>query len=156
MILFNAKTPRIVKCRTKWQAGDYFGAVWSLFNGLPNLMWPGGELAYNRMIKEARRKYGHPNDIRNWRMILWRELFHLVGGLGVFGCLYGFYILLEITLGHDTALLIYLWLSSFIAVWYIFKELILDVHDNGDEVFTKDFIDLLAWVSPLFLILALK
>ena len=142
--------PRWQWIKDEWAAGNKKQAVLTFINGFPNMVYPGGESAYDAMCAEYEKKYGSADDLRAWKNVCWRELWHFVGGviLGIpnipivlLGCPLLAAILPSITLGAMG--------------W---KEITQDGLKDRGYLMPKDFLDALMWAlgasSWLLLLLA--
>lgn len=109
---------------------------------------PRGEPSYNRLLEIAVEKWGNYNDLRNWKNVVWRELWHLIGACFFFIPQYGLYLLARLlldcpfvgTLGFALG-----WLPML--AFYYHKEFVADVKGDG-RLNAKNFIDLAVWHIP--------
>lgn len=142
-----------------WSRKTYFKAINFLFGCLPNITYPireefNGELrergqpSYDTMLRKAIIKYGHYNDIRNWKNIIWRQVFHFIGAAIAFIVPFLAYKLANYFINNESLSIIFFmffWLPHMFFQWK--KELIDDVKIDG-KFFLKNVIDLIVWHSP--------
>lgn len=129
--------PRWQWVKDEWAAGNKLQAVLTFVNGFPNMAYPGGESAYDAMCADYEQKYGSADDLRAWKNVLWREMWHLAGGI-ILGLL---------------NLPLILWAPSWckwvipaiVQVSFLYKEIALDGLRDRTFLMPKDFLDALMW-----------
>ena len=137
-----------------WNRKTYFKTINFLFGCLPNITYPvreefNGELrergqpSYDTMLRKAIINYGHYNDIRNWKNIIWRQVFHFIGAVTAFIVPFLAYKLANYFLNSESLSIVFFmlfWLPHMFFQWK--KELIDDVKIDG-KFFLKNIIDLI-------------
>lgn len=140
---------------TLWRNKEYLKAITVLLNRLPNITYPlkeqdkeRGEPSYNALLKEATKKYGHYNDLRNWKNVVWRELFHFIGATFALIIPALSYAIAHYFTKNDFVAICFfmlLWVPHMLLNWK--KELIDDPQLDG-RFFAKNILDLLFWHLP--------
>jgi hypothetical protein len=142
-----------------WENKQYFKAINYLFGCLPNITYPlreefNGELrergqpSYDTMLRKAIIKYGHYNDIRNWKNVVWRQIFHFIGAVAAFVVPFAAYKTANYFTDNGSLSVVFFmlfWLPHMFFHWN--KELIQDVQHDG-KFFLKNVVDLIVWHSP--------
>lgn len=132
--------------KTAWMAGNYRAAALILVNGLPNLTYPflgvgcqfRGEESYDFDSLMYRFSYGSENDLRAWRIVMWREVWHLIGALLLFNFQY---------LASYFTTLPFLLFWSLGMVYHLYREFWLDPKEDG-KFYAKNIVDLIVWSLP--------
>lgn len=163
MYIFKSKSFERVK--GYWRSKQYKTAISVLFDRLPNITYPlreehngilheRGEPSYNALLKKATEKYDHYNDIRNWKNVVWRELFHFIGAMFALiipASLYYIARYFTNNLWVSVAFFMLIWAPHMLFNWK--KELVDDPRFDG-QFFIKNILDLLFWHLPGILFLA--
>lgn len=102
-----------------------------LINGFPQIWYPAGELAYNEECERCKIDYGNSDSLRCFRIVIWRELFHFIGGLflGILTFIFAYR---------------YIWPCA-VFIIFIRKEINEDMKDQPDGFRIKNFLDALCW-----------
>jgi hypothetical protein len=134
-----------------WNSGDWLAAIILFLNGFPNMVYPGGESAYDIQLAAYESQYGSADDLRAWKIVYWRELWHFTGGL-ILGILN---IPIILTLPWEYSFI----LTTPLLGLFLAKEIYLDGFKDRGYLMPKDFLDAfmwflgsLSWLSLLFLI----
>ena len=139
--------PRWQWVKDEWAAGNYSQAILTLMNGFPNMVYPGGEVAYDAMCADYEAKYGSADNLKAWKNVLWREMFHFLGGVSL-GLLNLPFIIWAPTW---TTFIIPLIVQSA----FLYKEIFLDGFKDRGFLMPKDFLDAAMWGLGAFLFLLL-
>lgn len=142
-----------------WSRKTYFKATLYLFQCLPNITYPlreeiNGELrergqpSYDTMLRKAIIKYGHYNDIRNWKNIVWRQVFHFIGAALAFVVPFAAFKIADYFIDNESLSLVFFMLLWLPHMYFQAKKEIIDDVEHDGRFFIKNAIDLVVWLSP--------
>lgn len=153
--MYITKSESFKRVLNYWREKQYLTALSVFFDRLPNITYPlkeqgqeRGEPSYNALLKDAKKKYGHHNDLRNWKNVVWRELFHFIGATFALIIPALSYAIAHYFTKNDfvaTCFFMLFWAPHMLLNWK--KELIDDPQFDG-RFFAKNILDLLFWHLP--------
>lgn len=132
--------------KTEWMLGHYWNALLILVNGLPNMTYPflgigcryRGEESYDFDCLMYRFSYGSENDLRAWRIVGWREVWHLAAAWLLFVIQY-------LATYFTTVPFLLFWIP--VMGWHAYREFWLDPREDG-KFYLKNILDFVVWGLP--------
>jgi hypothetical protein len=153
------KAQRFQNFLSIWSKKQYFKAISYLINSMPNITYPlkeklgeelkeRGQPSYDAMLRKAAIKYGHHNDIRNVKNVVWRQVFHVLGAAIAFVVPFFAYKVTH-NLTEDLSLSVFFFLSIWLChMTYHWKKEFIDDPQFDGRFFIKNIVDLVAWHLP--------